>query len=285
MVKSKKTTTYLKGIKKGKTSRYKRTYRKLAKKVPRPVKAYVQHAIARNVETKSMIPYTVSNYAISPYGIAPNGPHQLTTFDLLTPLDGLIQGTNNGQRLGDIIRIKKMSVRGYVNLDSSRADDPLYLKNPMYVKLFVGRRKDTIANPNTTTITGISQAYDNFFMNGPTAASPQNLPVDMYRMVNRDVYKILATRFFKIGNAAPSNDPSTSAQYNNDFSFARHFSIDLSKFIKTVRYNPGTTTTSSNNAIYMWFIVCFANGATVNAVNANLPLECHFDVNAVYEDA
>lgn len=264
----------------------KRIYRKkIAKKVSRPVKAYVQRAIAKNVETKSMIPYVVQNYPISPYGIAPNGPHQLTTFDLLTPLDGLIQGTNNGQRLGDIIRIKKMSVRGYVNLDSTKANDDLYLKNPMYVKIVVGRRKDTVADPNTFSIPGVSTGFNNLFINGPTAAAPQNQPTDMYRMFNRDVYKILATRYFKIGNAAPSNDPSTSAQYNNDFSFARHFNIDLSKFIKTVRYNPGTTTISSNNGIYMWFLVCFANGAYPNGVNANLPLECHFDVNAIYEDA
>lgn len=259
--------------------------KRVQRSVPLAVKKYVQHTLHKNVETKTLIPYTVNNYAISPYGIVPNGPHQLTTFDVLTPLDGVIQGTNNGQRLGDTIKIRKLKVRGYVNLDSSRADDPLYLKNPMYVKLFIGRRKDSIANPNTTVIPGVSNAFDNILQNGPIPAAPQNLPSDMYRMINNDTYKIYATRFFKIGNAAPSNDPSTSAQYNNDFSFARHFDIDLSKHIDLVRYNPGTTTIASNLGMYMWFFVCFANGATVNPVNALAPLECHFDVNVTYEDA
>lgn len=248
------------------------------------VKKYVQRTLHKNVETKTLIPYVVNNYPIRAYGVAPNGPHQLTTFDLLTPLDGVIQGTNNGQRLGDTIKIRKLKVRGYINLDSSKADDATFLKNPMYVKLFVGRRKDSIADPNVTVIPGVSNAFDNILQNGPIPAAPQNLPSDMYRMINNDTYKIYATRFFKIGTAAPSNIPNDSAQYNNDFSFAKQFSIDLSKHIDLIRYNPGTTTIASNVGMYMWYFVCFANGSPVNTLT-NAPLECHFDVNVTYEDA
>jgi hypothetical protein len=245
--------------------------------ISKATKLYIKKTINRTSELKHATPYVQNNVAIVPYGIPPNGPHNITTEDLTTVL--LIpQGTQDGARIGDKIRVKSLNVRGYINLDSSKADSTMYLKNPMFVKMFVGRRIDGLFDPNT-----FGGAYMNFLANGPTSTNPQNLPSDMYRYVNKDLYQIMATRTFKIGSSAPSNVPNDSAQWNNDFSFSKNFSINLSKHVNTVKYSDYSAN-PTNVAFYMWFLVSFANGATIGGLTNNAPLELHYDVNCTYYD-
>lgn len=250
-------------------------------RVGQAVKAYVKRAIKVSTELKHAVPYVVNNANIQSYGMVPNGPHQCTTFDLSSVLQ-IPQGTDDGQRVGDKIRVKSMSLQGYINLDSSLANDTSYLKNPMFVKMYIGRRIDTINDPNNYSFAG-GIGFNNLFANGPTAAAPQNLPSDMYRYVNKDVYRIYATRMFKIGMSAPSNNPADSNQWNNDFKFSKQFSISLNKHIEVVKYFDGSTT-PSNVGLYCWFNCCWANGASVTTLT-RLPLEVHFDVNCTYYDS
>lgn len=263
-----------------------KTMRKRARRapklrIPKAIKAYIKKAMRKQAELKHAVPYQANNQSIQAYGISPNGPNQCTTVDLTSVLN-IPQGTGDGQRIGDKIRIKSMKLQGYINLDSSVANETGYLKNPMYVKMFVGRRQDTINDPNTYSYGGAT-GYNNLFANGPTASGPQNLPSDMYRYVNKDVYRIFATRVFKIGMSAPSNNPADSNQWNNDFKFSKTFSISLNKHIETVKYFEGGTL-PTNVGIYCWFVACWANGAPVTSLT-KLPLEWHFDVNATYYDS
>lgn len=264
-------------------------YKRYSKYVPRPVKQYVKAMISRNVETKQCIPIGANNLPIRGYGIVPNGPHQLTTLDIGQIFDGMLQGTANGERLGNEIRIKKLTLKGFINLDSTKAEDATYLKNPMFVKMFVGRRKDTMANPNTYATTSYT-AFQDLFEAGPLVGFPDNLPTDMYQTINNETYQIVARRFFKIGTSAPSNQPSGSAQWNNDFSFSKYFSIDLTKHVNVIKYEPdmgggGVHGEVRNWGLYAWFLVCFANGATIDPITNNTPLEYHYNINATYEDA
>lgn len=245
-------------------------------KVPLSTRKYIKRIINTKAELKHAAPLVRNNVAIRGYGLW-GGPSQLTCEDLNTVFT-IPQGTADGQRLGDKIRVKSMNVRGYVNLDSSKADDATFKKNPMYVKMFIGRRCDTLLDPNT--ITG---GFSRFLASGPVSSAPQNLPSDMYRYVNKELYQIMATRVFKIGSSAPSNVPNDSAQWNNDFKFSKNFSVSLSKHINTVKYTDGGII-PTNTAFYMWFLVCFANGSTPDPLTNNTPLECHYDVNLTYYD-
>jgi hypothetical protein len=114
----------------------------------------------------------------------------------------------------------------------------------------------------------------------------------MTELINKQTYQICATRYFKIGTSAPSNNPSDSAQWNNDFKFSKNFSVDLSKHIDIVKFSQqpsqGTSGEVTNFGMYAWFLVSFANGATVGGSDGLtnwMPLECHFTVNSTYEDA
>jgi len=266
------------------TSRAKKSMRKPKRKtgsskltVPKAVKAYVAKAINRKAELKHAAPLVRSNQAIRGYGLS-GGPTQLTCEDITTVFT-IPQGTADGQRIGDKIRVKSLNIKGFVNLDSSFADDPIYRKNPMYIKMFVGRRVDTIGDPNV-----IAGGFSRFLSAGPVAAAPTNLPPDMYRYVNKELYRVYATRLFKIGVSAPSNVPNDSAQWNNDFHFSKNFSVSLNKHVDIVKYSDGGIQ-PANVGFYVWFLVCFANGSAINLVDNNTPLEWHYDVNCTYYDA
>lgn len=245
--------------------------------VSKPVRRYVKSLIARMEETKIAMPAVANNVEIQPYGIAnPNG----STHFSFTPLfQTITQGTSNGQRVGDAIKVQKLLLQGFINFDPSHYGDTNYMKNPLYVKMVVLRRKDSIIDPCNYGTTGISD----LLLNGPIATHPQNLPSDMWRKFNTDVYKIYATRLFKLGNAAPSDSPNETGQWNNDFSLSRKFSIDLSKHVDKVKFNESGGT-PTNCAFHVLFLVCFANGYTPSSGQKPC-VEIHYDMNCTYKDA
>lgn len=246
-------------------------------RIAKVVKAYVKRAVRSTAELKHAAPLVRDNMAIRAYGLS-GGPSQLTCEDITTVFT-IPQGTADGMRIGDKIRVKSLNIKGFINLDSSMADNATFKKNPMYVKMFVGRRVDTISNPNT--ITG---GFSKFLAAGPVSTPPTNLPPDMYRYVNKELYRVYATRMFKIGSSAPSNVPNDSAQWNNDFKFSKHFSISLNKHVETVKYSDAGTS-PTNVGFYVWFLVCFANGSSIDPLTNNTPLEWHYDVNCTYYDS
>lgn len=258
------------------------THRK-GRSVSNAVKSYVSRMVNTRAELKHATPINITNLEIDAYGTGANGPHQMTTVNLSSIFGTITQGSADGDRIGDKIRVKSFNLRGYVNLDSARANDEGYLKNPMLVKMFVGRRIDTITNPNTYVGTS-TQGFEDFFRDGPLYLEPSNEPPDMYRYVNKDVYRIYATRFFKIGMSAPSNNPADSNQWNNDFKFSKNFNISLSKHINYVKFNSADVG-ATNVGFYVWFVVSWANGADVIDLSSKVPLECHMSVNCTYYDS
>lgn len=246
-------------------------------RVGKAVKAYVKRTLASKVETKVAIPAHANNVEIQPYGIAnPNG----STHFSFTPLfQQITQGTGNGQRIGDTIAVRSLTLKGFVNFDPSHYGDTNYMKNPVYLKMVVLRRKDSIIDPCNYGTTGISD----LLMSGNMPTNPQNLPTDMVRRFNTDVYKIYTTRFFKLGNSAPSDAPNETGQYNNDFSLSRRFSINLSKHVDKLKFN-NPTNTPTNAAFHVLFLLCFANGYTPSSGQKPC-VEIHYDMECSYKDS
>jgi len=266
-----KKRNYKKSVKK---SYKKKTYKK---SVPVSVKKYVNNIIARNVETKTAIPASANNVEIQPYGVA--NPHGSTVIDFSPVWNSIAQGTQNGMRVGDQIKVQSLKFRGFVNFDSSNANNENYLKNPLYLKMIILRRKDSQTNPCFYGTTGIND----LMMNGATPTNPQSTPSDMWRYLNKDTYRIYKTKMFKIGSSVTSNTPSESNLYNNDFKLSQKFSIDLSKHIDVLKYQPGQVTVN-NQAMFCIFLVCFANGYPISLL-VKPCVEIHYDIEMKYEDA
>lgn len=249
-------------------------------KVPEKIKQYVKYEIERTSEDKEATPLTADDVAILPYGLQTT--HTFTTLNLNQIFQGITQGSLNGQRLGDEIRVKKLTFKGFINWDSSRINNSSYLHIPLYVKMFVFRRRDTLDNP--AQYAGLTGTGENtILMNGPTATNPFNKLSDFNKPFNTNVYKIYATRTFKLGPAAVGDTPQSSGQYNNDFSFSERFSINLSKHVGKIKYSDGQVY-QQNAAFYVGFLVAFANNHPID-VQDQPPVEIHYTTNMTYEDA
>lgn len=246
-------------------------------KVSKTIKAYVSKAISRRQENKLAQPYTFNNTQILPYG--ENGNLVSTIINLNQVFINVTGGTAQGQRIGNEIHVKRFTFKGFINrpyvasaVTNTQANDPMYLK------MVIGRQKSTLAIPTD---------FSNLLQNGATTATPNNLPSDMYRYLNKDYYQIMTTRFFKLGLASAVS--GTNGGTNNDFKVASFFSIDLTKHIHKVKYDDAGTT-PTNCAFFAWFLLCNADGTAMTLgaspiVQLYPVSEIHGDVSIQYEDA
>jgi len=186
------------------------------------------------------------------------------------------QGTGAGNRIGNRIRTKKLVVKGTISaLPYNSLSNPAPV--PAQVKMFIFYDKRF---PNAQP----SPAPD-FFQLGNTYAPFQNDLTDMWAPINDDIYRVVATRTFKLGYSEVTGTGSTvGAQYfaNNDFKFNANFSVDLTKvFSKLVTYD-GVTATPTSKVLWMMFLPCAANGGTYSSLT--IPCQVSYIVDYTFED-
>lgn len=253
---------------------------KASRKVPQPVKTYVRSMLKHYTETKHAMPVYADDINILPYSLATT--HSFTTLNLNQIFANVSQGTADGQRIGDKIKVNKLTFKGFINWDSSKLNDETYTHIPVYVKMFVFRRQDGLDSPATYSgASGVGES--DILMNGPTATAPNNKLSDFNKLFNRDVYRIFKVKQFKLGPSAVGNTPESSGQWNNDFKFSQRFNINLSKHIDVVKYKEGTPY-QQNCAFYVGFLIAFGNSSNINAASKP-PVEIHYTTNMSYEDA
>lgn len=237
-------------------------------KVSLGLKRYIKTAISRRQEDKHAAPYVLNSTAITPYGGATSPS---TIINLTQALSAITQGAGQGQRIANVINVKSFNFKGHVNMiHLPGGTSPQNI--PCYVKMFVGRKQVDLSSP-----TDQSQ----LFTAGNASGPPGNLPQDIYRWVNKDLFRIYATRIFKLG----VNTTQSGAVANNDFSTTKFFNVSLNKHISSVKFND-TDAFPTNCAYYAWFVMCAYDGSSVILNPGSYPaVEIHCDVSVKYEDA
>lgn len=231
-------------------------------KISYGLKHYIKKAIARSEETKFLQPLTVSNLLIAPY----DGTSQLCTVINLTTGLQCAQGTGQGDRIGDEINITSLMFRGFVNYANGGSGAQ---NLPIFIKMVVGRLKSGYAQPTN---------FSNLFQNGSSTTNPTNLPIDIIRNFNKDSWIIYTQKVFKLGFADPA-----AASGNNDFSQCKMFKMSLAKHIHRLKYSDAGTN-PTNAGLYVWFLMCNANGNAMTAATAPNP-EIHYTFEVAYKDS
>lgn len=235
-------------------------------KVSKTVKKYVKAAIHSNIENKVYTSYG-ANTAIqsASTGGAPTSLY-------LCPQLG--QGTSQGQRIGNVVKVVGGSVRGFVNiLPYSSTTNPL--STPIYVRMFLCRYKKT----NLTS--GIT--FTDFFQLGGNSAGFQGNILDMVFKVNTDVWTIYQTKTIKVGAGyASSTGPVGSGGYFDNSSMSRPFSFNIGKHLtRTQKYDDSSSSLPTNNNLWLFFQAVNADGSS-SAINA---AEYSYNIEIKYEDA
>lgn len=188
----------------------------------------------------------------------------------------LNQGTGAGNRIGNRVRTKSLTVKGTISALSYNATtnaSPV----PGQYKLFIFYDKRF---PSTQP----SPAPD-FFQLGNNYAPFQNDLTDMWAPINDDIYRVVATRSFKLGFANTNGTgSSTTDQFysNNDFKYNANFSINLTKHMSKIVTYDSTGTTPTSKVLWMMILPAAANGRAYSSTT--IPAQVSYIVDYRFED-
>jgi len=142
------------------------------------------------------------------------------------------QGTNDGERIGEQIRVHsaklKLLVRPPTGIEAS------------VLRVWVGRYKAT---------PGVRPTALNFLElldTGSTTTGFNGTMLNMLYPNNTDAFTILATRTIKVGHS------NAVGFVNNDFPSYRAVTIDLTKHLGVLKYAQSLVTTPTNKHLYLW---------------------------------
>lgn len=221
-----------KGKGKGKAKAYTKT-------VSNKVKDYVQKAIKVASENKYALTVKQNNQQIYAFGDTTDPIYLVkSTIIALTEVCYMTQGTGQADRIGNEVKPVSLMWRGHMIAHPTIAKATL-------VRMVIFRQKDGI--------TGIDTMAD-IFQDGNTVAPPGNAPIDMYRPLNRDKYKILKQKKFSI---LPLDQASVNAGINS----IQFFKMEVSKYLpKTIKYSD-LVAQPTNAGIFVCFLMCHADGS------------------------
>lgn len=253
----------------------KRSYRRRYK--AGSLKRMVKKLIAANVENKTDQFFSQnSNIYVATSGsfvssIIPVSPY--------TGFLELVQGVGQGDRIGNSIKIKNLTMKGTISPTEYNATTNI-IPQPIQVILwfFYKREQPTVVPTNMAA----------FFQDGNAARNFNNDLTDVWSTVNNDLYRLLTKRVFKIGyqdyQTSTAGIQANSMSFaNNDFKLNKNFKINLTKYaIKHVRYSD-TNGFPRSRGLFCLPQVVAASGGSLPSSQILARMSYQLDIS--YEDA
>jgi len=242
------------------------------------VKKVVRREIARNVEDKNSQLFVTTNRLYVP-GNASFPTNNIFPVCIEPTAIVIPQGTGQGNRIGNRIKIKKFQFKGTLvpqPYDATFNPQPL----PVQVKMWIFYDKKFPTDVPNPTVS------NDFFQNGSSATGFSNDLIDMWRPVNTDRYRILATKTFKLGPASNTGSgavPTLQNLANNDFKYNVNFSFELAKHMPkvTIFEDGGIEPTTRGTYCMIQYVSATGSGMPVTSY----AVESQWMLNCVYEDA
>lgn len=170
----------------------------------------------------------------------------------------LNQGTGQGQRVGNKVSISSATFKGTV-FPAQYGAATNVSPHPMQIRLWIFYDKE---NPTSNPLPDSGD----FFQSGNIAAGFSNGLADLWRPINTDRWRILASRTFKLGYAAYSGTGSNAdPQFysNNDFKLNQNFSINFAKLIPKLATFDDNVGDAMQRQCYAMFCPFYADGTPV----------------------
>lgn len=245
------------------------------------IKALVNKVISRNEEKKESNIYSLNH----PLPSSSNGAWVSSSVRLSPGSSGFVipNGTGQGNRIGNKIRVEKAWVKGIIHALPYNATSNLK-PSPVQIRMLLFKDKFK------STEQPAALALD-LFQTGSTSIGPQDDLVDMVLDINRDRYQVYYDQILKLGTASFTGVPSgTDPTYgagqfhaNNDFSYNVAFNVDITKFLpKNIVFND-TVADPMSDSLWMIFMVVPATGAAAGSTTVSASAQ--YSANIEYTDA
>jgi len=252
----------------------KRRPKKGVKKVS--IKKMIKKEIARTVENKTLQAYNIGQSIRSV--IHANFPQQIIQVSPGAALLPISQGVGQGNRVGNVINLKKLRIKGTI-VPQAYSAGVLPVPTPSQIAIYVFA--DKLSEPNA-----ILSTPTDFFQAGNSTRGFANDLVDQWSQVNTDRYQVFYKKSFKVGFANYNGTgafPDAQFYSNNDFKLNQNFSIDLMPgAIKRVKYNDASTDPICRS-LYLMFVPSRADGGAYSSSETAAGVQWTLDM--VYEDA
>jgi len=256
-----------------KSSIKKRTYKKksnvktsFAKKVKSVISRMAENKMSNFRGSLNIQAATATSWANS---VIPCTPY--------TSFLAIDQGTGQGQRIGNSIRVKKLKISGVLRplpYNVTTNTDPV----PLFVKLMFMTRKDS------TTV--VSPIVSDLLQYGGASESMGFQLGHIMRPINLDDWTVHTTRTFKLGYSSyegTSIDPAAQSFANNDFKLCHFVNVDLTKYCpKVIKFDDNTFLPSTRNVVMYPFV--YRADASAPITNAEIPAVFEMNLDFQYED-
>jgi len=249
------------------SKKYKVSVRKNKKGTMKGIRAEVKRALMQTVEKKELNFYA-SAQSLAGYSNAGQFSSQIVPISPYGVGMDIDQGTGQGNRVGNRIKTKSSYITGILYAQQQNAT---YNPNPKPCEVLIMVYKIIGGGNNVET------NLSNLFQNGSTSGNPTGSLADLTFPINKDKYRVMYRKVFKIGAADNTGTGSSIGQQyfaNNDYKRNQRFYIPLTKYMdKNVRYQD-TSLTCQNDTLYLLILPLMADGTTNVGGNALLPINC-----------
>jgi hypothetical protein len=249
--------------------------RKSSAGVSAAVKSYVNRTVHAQIEDKDNSFGSLDNigtiYAQPTMNVVPCFLHPLT------------QGDQEGQRIGNQIRVKTL-IHKYILFPTAWDVTVNPFPQPTEVIMWWGRLKRSATEAPTAA------DFQRLFQFGAAAVAPTGDLRDCIAGVNKDLFTIFATRRHKLGNAsilgATYINPADQQYFtNNDFKLNIVNTINLTKHMKKVqKYDDDDIANVGQSQVFNWVTAVNSDG-TLNTATTLLPVQYYSYFTIKYEDA
>lgn len=206
------------------------------------------------------------------YGDPADLTYQNNFMEVASTLGSITQGTGQGNRIGNRIRLTRCTM----NIMLNGLDNAVPRLVMMY--LVSDRRNPTDANAADLqdACNGLSGA-GGILQDGNTSIGFQKRHTDIMQRINEDRFMFFFKRVFKIGRAgAPTG---TTSAGNNDFSYLRRIKVNLLKYMpKVFRYSDASTVPAFQRRLFVCFHVVAADGTVLAAASPACNISYAYDI-------
>jgi hypothetical protein len=250
-----------------KKSKKSQKYTGLSSEINKKISATVKRSLISVAERKLWLTYA-ANQPI------PTGQGGFYCFNAnIAPL--IAQGTGDGQRIGNKVRVISSNIQGFVNLLPYSAPTSNIATPPLWLRIMlVAYRKQQTGTFTATDFTGA-------FLDVGTGVVPlQGNILDMTLPINKESWIVLNEDMCKLGvTGTSSTTPVNSGSYFDASTMSYHFNLDV-KNTGVQMYNDATTQPTNKNA----FLVIQAVTADGFSVSPQQTCEVHYVVKYNYID-
>jgi len=230
--------------------------------VPKAIKQYVKKALDDDMEDKlgvlqSALSTAISQTATNAIGVIQN----------ILPL--VNQGPEVCDRLGNKIKCRKLIYTGLVSRINANAS-----ATPQITMLVICRLKASFDPPSLSDMNLIKyqSSATGGIVNSGIYSTDFRTVVSPF---NTDYFDIKYVKMFKVWNASGTPTPLV----NNDFSIAKPFKIDCTKWVKKNWHYNNNTNNPENEGLYAcWFAINIDSSTTfLNCVSVDTVSYLYYD--------